>query len=118
MNLVAYDVINDINHKKTWIDIKNKYICSNELTIYKYYFIAKRYDKLFGTKYYIALSNTYSEDPQARKVYNPKNNKTKYYIGYVIDDILNNKRYDKDEIQIRLDEIEVQDDGVIYEIVI
>ncbi|MBQ3306905.1 MAG: hypothetical protein IJG68_01795 [Bacilli bacterium] len=118
MNLSAYDIVNEINHRMTWIDTKGKYIISNNLPIYKYYFILKRYDEKLGTTYYLALTSTYSDDPQVRKVYNPKNNRTKYYIADIINNIINNKYYDNNEVQIRLDKVDEQEDGIIYEIVL
>lgn len=111
MNLSAYDVMIDVNYRKSWVDPKFRKLYSYELPKHKYYSFLTRYNKNYNCEeLYIVL---YDEEDELIKNYQTeeKHNITKYKLIDVwkfFDKFISNKQ----NINIVLEEL--QDDCVIY----
>lgn len=111
MNLSAYDIMTDINYKKSWIDPQFKKLYSYELPKYKYYSFLTKFNKDDNIEdLYIVL---YDDEQEFIKNYQTeeKYNVTKYKLNdiwkYFINTVLN-----KRNVNLILEE--KQEDCIIY----
>lgn len=69
MNISAYDVVNNVNYNKTWINTVYRKLYSRELKHYKYYTILTRYEKSSQSyDYYICLYDSPSDNLKNKKL--------------------------------------------------
>ena len=118
MNLSAYDTINNkIDKTKSWIDVKKRVLLSREIKYRKFYSFAKRYDKNNSCyNYYIILL----DNPQDQFGYYSTKfddyGRIKIKLNEIYNDINLNSLNKNTNIIIK--NIEHEEDGDIYEIVI
>lgn len=111
MNLSAYDIMIDINYRKSWIDPQFMKLYSYELPKHKYYSFLTRYNKdCNAEELYLLL---YDEEQEIIKNYQvvEKYNVTKYRLVDVwkhFDSLF----HDKQNVNLILEE--TQEDCVIY----
>lgn len=115
MNLSAYDNINKVNKKRTWIDVNNKILYSREIEYHKYHSILKRYnpdEQCYN--YYIALFDNKSDSDNA--VYTNKDNYGRIKIN--LSSIWNKSNLSQLETDCNIViDIDTKDvDGIIYKI--
>lgn len=110
MNLSAYDIMLDVNYRKTWIDPQFKKLYSYEFPKHKYYSFLKRYNKDYKcNELYIVL---YDEEQELISNYSTeeKYNICKFRLNNVWEYF--NKITSKQNITVTLEE--TQKDCVIY----
>ena len=111
MNLSAYDIMIDINYRKSWVDPQFKKLYSYELPKHKYYTFLTKYNKDNSSEeLYIVL---YDEEQELIKNYQTEE---KYNISkYKLIDVwkyFDNNISNKQNVTLSLEE--TQDDCVIY----
>ena len=113
MNLSAYDTVK-VNKTSTYINTENKCLVTNEIPFYKYYSLAKRYNKEENCyDIYIIFSNKAEENIVWNTVYF-RSNKVKINLRH----IWNNINIDANNwfVDVKLIKDDEDDDGCIYKL--
>ena len=116
MNLNAYDdIIEKIDKRKTWIDVRKQLLLSREIKFRPYYTLTKRFNSnLNNYDYFIILLDN---KPENRVSYNTKKDdygriKLKLYELYTESDLV----YLEKDTNINIKLVDTDDDGDVYQL--
>lgn len=117
MNLNAYDSVNNTINKKTWLDVNKHQIITREIKYRRYFTLLKRYNpKNSIYDYFIAISDNKDENKKWYLTKRDDFGRIKLKITSIWKDL--NLCYIDKNTEVKLNLIEEQEDGEIYEIVI
>lgn len=112
MNLSAYEIVPTKMQIKTWIDKKNKRICSREIPFYNYFYIAKRYNPFYDVySYYLIVTNERLDDPVPRCAARNGTSVVRFNVRDIWIDAGFNKRK---EINLNVKLVDKQEDCLVY----
>lgn len=117
MNLSAYDTLTKIDKRKTWLDVTKHQIISREIKYRNYYTIVKRYNSSATSyDYFIVLCNNKDEVNNFKIVKRDDFGRIKIKINTIWDNL--NLSDITNDVNIKLNLVDEQEDGEIYELVI
>ena len=115
INIASYDLVDDFDSRKPYIDKSNHKLYLNDIYNFKYYTWLKRFNKeLSKYDYYLLLTNTKQADIKLKQC-NYTNSKQ---IRVLVDnDVFNDLSANKPNVfNLSVVKVEEQDDCIIYNI--